>query len=478
MTLDNIQKLLEPKRMRPAFDYEESKKLLPKWPKPLAHEAFYGLAGGVVRRIEPHTESDPAALLVQFLCAFGNIIGRNSHFQIEADKHFGNLFVILAGESAKGRKGTSWGQVSKLFEQVDPVWKQNCVRSGLASGEGLLWAVRDPIEKQQPKKECPDQFETVVVDPGVSDKRLLTIESEFAAVLKALEREGNKLSAMIRDAWDRGELSSLTKSATAKASNAHISICGHITKTELLRYLSMTETANGFGNRFLWVCVKRSKLLPEGGRQPDMTNEINQLRDAVDFGRRAHSLSFDPAARSMWIELYEDLSKESPGLLGAMTARAEPQILRLASIYALLDRASLVSLSHLQAAVAVWDYCEASCAYLFGGQTGDKTADKILEALVICPEGMTQTEIHEQVFNRHAKASDMARALETLERFGLIQKKSEPGQGRTASRWFASSNELANSELSEESETCADAEPDNSHNSHNSRFAEEWSWGG
>ena len=34
-------------------------------------DAFHGLAGDVIRRIEPHTESDPAALLVQFLIAFG-----------------------------------------------------------------------------------------------------------------------------------------------------------------------------------------------------------------------------------------------------------------------------------------------------------------------------------------------------------------------------------------------------------------------
>ncbi len=32
------------------------------WPEPLADEAFYGLAGDIVRTIEPHTEADPAAL--------------------------------------------------------------------------------------------------------------------------------------------------------------------------------------------------------------------------------------------------------------------------------------------------------------------------------------------------------------------------------------------------------------------------------
>ncbi|MFC1944493.1 hypothetical protein ACFLX5_03240 [Chloroflexota bacterium] len=30
------------------------------WPNPLEEEAFYGLAGDVVRAIAPHTEADPA----------------------------------------------------------------------------------------------------------------------------------------------------------------------------------------------------------------------------------------------------------------------------------------------------------------------------------------------------------------------------------------------------------------------------------
>src|SRR5215472_11202690 len=48
-----------------------------QWPAPLAAQAFYGVAGEIVRCIEPHTEADPAALLFQFLCVFGNLVGRS-----------------------------------------------------------------------------------------------------------------------------------------------------------------------------------------------------------------------------------------------------------------------------------------------------------------------------------------------------------------------------------------------------------------
>src|SRR5262249_53961795 len=104
-----------------------------------------------------------------------------------------------------------------------------------------------------------------VIDPGVVDKRLLVVESEFASPLCVMKREGNTLSSLLRLAWETGSLRSMTKNSPARATGAHISVIGHITRTELCRHLDETETANGFGNRILWVCARRSKVLPEGG---------------------------------------------------------------------------------------------------------------------------------------------------------------------------------------------------------------------
>src|SRR5437660_378269 len=47
------------------------------WLEPMASAALTGLAGEIVRTIEPHTEADPVAILLQFLVAFGNVVGRN-----------------------------------------------------------------------------------------------------------------------------------------------------------------------------------------------------------------------------------------------------------------------------------------------------------------------------------------------------------------------------------------------------------------
>ena len=78
----------------------------PAWPT-LAQAAYHGLAGEVVARLLPNTESDPAALLLQYLTSFGNAVGRQPYYLVERTRHFCNLFVVLIGSTAKARKGTA-----------------------------------------------------------------------------------------------------------------------------------------------------------------------------------------------------------------------------------------------------------------------------------------------------------------------------------------------------------------------------------
>ena len=411
----------------------------PAWPATLKEEAFHGLAGEIVRAIEPHSEADPAALLLQFLVAFGSVIGRTAHFVAEADRHFLNLFLVLVGVSSKGRKGTAWGHVRRLAESVDPTWTPR-VKSGLSSGEGLIWAVRDPIEGTEPVKEKgkPTHYEQVVKDEGVSDKRLHAHEPEFAGTLRVLGRDGNTLSPLMRNAWDKGDLESLTKNSPAKATGAHISIVGHVTKPELLRYLDSTEAGNGFGNRFLWACVRRSKSLPEGGNlhEVDFAPLLKRLREAVEFARGVGEMRRDEEARALWREVYPALSEGKLGLTGAVTSRAEAQVMRMACIYALLDLSSVVRKEHLQAALAVWEYVEASAQFIFGNALGDPIADELLRALRGSPEGLTRTAIS-GLFSGHRASQQIGRALGVLVERGLVYSEDKGTGGRPAEVWRA-----------------------------------------
>jgi hypothetical protein len=278
-----------------------------------------------------------------------------------------------------------------------------------------------------------------MVDPGESDKRLLIIEPEFASTLTVMSREGNTLSTTVRQAWDSGDLSPLTKNNPLKATSSHISIIGHITKHELLACLDDKDKANGFANRFLWVLVKRSKELPEGGAVPDKLLQplAERLSTVIAFSRTISEVKRDEAAKALWAEVYHDLSEGKPGLLGAVLSRAEAQVLRLSIVYALLDMSAVVRVEHLRAALAVWEYCERSAVIIFGKRLGDPTADRILEALRNAgPTGMTETQIY-NLFGGHKSAKERERALNVLMQLGLAASEQEETPGRTRTVWRA-----------------------------------------
>ena len=286
----------------------------------LAEEAFTGLAGDIVRMIEPHTESDPAGLLLSAHAFFGNCIGRGPHYRVESTEHGLNLFVLKIGDSAKARKGTGEDRVLSLFRHVDQRWASRRLHTGLSSGEGVIWEVRDPIIKMVKEgKGASAAMVEEIVDAGIEDRRLLVIESEFAGALRAMQREGNILSRVLRDAWDRGDLATLTKNSPARATGACVSIIGHITAAELRECLDRTEMANGFGNRFLFACVRRSKFLPFGGNLPDehVYAMATQVTHAVERARAIRQVGMSPEAAKGWEDIYCDLSADRPGLLGS-----------------------------------------------------------------------------------------------------------------------------------------------------------------
>jgi hypothetical protein len=405
-------------------------------PFPIMDEAAYrGIFGEIVETIEPHTEADPVAILLSALAAFGSAYGRRGYVEISGTRHHGNLFVGIVGDTARARKGTSWSPVKNIFGTAEPEWTQNRIVGGLSSGEGLINVVRDEVEGED------KDGDTIVVDKGVLDKRLLVAESELSQGLKVLRREGNTLSPILRNAWDGGDLATLTRNSPLRATEPHISILGHITSTELLKHLVESEAANGFGNRFLWACVKRSKKLPFGGElsSVDMSPIIRGLRSTLDH--RAGRMSFAQSARDTWVEMYASLTEDRPGMFGMITARAEAQTLRLAILYALAAGSNEIGVEHLASAYAVWGYCEDSALYLFGDQLGDADADKLLDALRGSPEGMSRTQIRD-LFQRNKKPEELQRILDLLESFGkaYVKKEKAAGMGaggRPPEVWYA-----------------------------------------
>ena len=404
---------------------DEPEVLLPS----LGERAFHGLAGEFVKVLSPHTEADPAALLVQTLVAFGAAVGRGPHLILDGSRHQPNEYAVIVGASGKGRKGTSWARIKSVFDGADPEFATHRIKTGLSSGEGLIFQVRDPIESYDIKKG-----EMVISDPGVEDKRLLAMEPEFASVLKVLERDGNLLSPILRSAWDGGKLSPLTKSHAIEATDSHVSLIGHITEEELVRRLNETEAANGFGNRILWVFSRRARLLPFGGQfGPEKIEEFgSRFRARLEAARIIGPMGMTEDFRRLWERIYPDLSEGKGGLSGGLTSRAEAHAMRLGMIYALVDGSQNMEADHLRAALEIVAYVQDTVRWIFGESLGDPISDAILEGLKSGPK--TRTELS-RIFGNHKSAHLIDRAVKSLAGGGRIISTVEKTAGRERTVW-------------------------------------------
>jgi hypothetical protein len=391
------------------------------FPSPPARAVYHGVAGEIVQTIAPHTEADPVAILAQLMVAFGAAVGRGAWFQVEATRHHPNEFLVLVGDSAKARKGSSWDHVRRLLDDTDPTLAARTL-TGLSSGEGLIWAVRDPTDS----------------DPGAGDRRLLVVEPEFASVLKTASRDISTLSPTLRSAWDGRPLAILTRSAPARAMAAHIAVIGHITSTELQHHISPVELANGLLNRFLLIACRRVRLLPDGGHPDPLhgTGLDRALAIALAAARDAGQLKLTEPARAAWHDAYRQLAQPQPGIAGQHAARAEAHTIRLALIYTLLDRAPAIDPDHLQAALALQSYAARSAAWALEPDTGDPIAEQLHAALRRSPDGLTRTQLRD-LLNRNIPARRLDQALANLAAAGKADRQRILTAGRPAQLWTA-----------------------------------------
>ncbi len=135
--------------------------------------------------------------------------------------------------------------------------------------------------------------------------------------------------------------------------------------------------------------------------------------------------------------VYARLSAERTGLFGSVTARAAAQVLRLSLVYAALDCSEIVRPAHLQAALAFWQYCDDSARHIFGDATGDRVADRILDALRGTGADGLDVEAISNLFSHHVSANRRDAALRLLEDAGLVFKRVEPTEGRNRTVYVA-----------------------------------------
>lgn len=395
----------------------------------LGSAALHGLAGQIVREIQPHTEASPAAMLLTLLTTVGAMVGRGAFTRVGPEPHHPVLFSLIVGPSGSG-KGVSMSAVRPVLASGDsteaPFMRSRVVK-GFQSGEALVQAAAD---------FAPENPSDTSLEAPAPDQRMLVVESEFAKVLTVAQRQGSVLSTNLRSAWDSEPLECRTRKEKLIVTGAHICVVTHITPDELRSTLDTVEIANGFANRFLPIWSSPHQLTPKPGvLPPERIAELGrQLRACVEFGQGVGEIGRSQEFEDTWASLYYVVRLRPSGgqAFDALTARAAPHILRLALMYALLDREPMLGLPHLEAAAAVWEYCEATVAHVWGATLGSADLDRLYDAVVAAgPGGLARVDIS-RLFSRNAtkqKLDELVYALVSRE-LARVETQSTGGRPR------------------------------------------------
>ena len=412
------------------------------WPT-LDPAALAGTAGKILSPVLRHTEADTAALLVQTLALFGATVN-GPHILVANQEHRAVLHALVVGSTSGGAKGTSWGAAKALLHAAVPMFAVN-FDSGLNSGEGLIERVRDESEDGNGK--------TI---PGVDDKRLVILEEEYRTVLTRGKREGNSLSMVLRLCWDGAVLRSMTRKTNAlTATGAHIIVIGHVTPREFIAALADSDLAGGSVNRLLITLSRRRRLAGVGlGNIPDDTLKPSAklLADSIRHAGNRRRINFDDDAAERWEIEYHRLTADRPDSRATdATARAASQVIRLALIYTLLDRADAIGTQQLDAALALWDYCDRSARWLFSSHAAEAAhgeSTKLLAFITAAGSvGRTRTEIYRDFYRSNKKAAEIDQQLAPLVHSGAVIEEVMPrntaaGEGRPVTVYAASSERI------------------------------------
>lgn len=383
---------------------------------------YYGLAGDLAALAVQDSEASKVGVYLSFLVMAAALLGRDKYIRIGETKHHARLFSVLVGASAKARKGTSFKPVERILKEAENMMiyaKHSCLAvrdGGLSSAEGLAWQVRDEAENTD-KNGVP-------LHEGITDKRLLIVEEELGNVFKQCQRDGNALSPTLRRLWDGGTLAPMTKNNQVTATNPHINVLGHITQFELKCLLTSSDTHNGLANRFLWCCVRRSQKLafPKPMNDDRLKGLAGQLARAISQSNIETELQLTDNAKTFWSKKYHEISLDRMGVIGSVTSRSEPYVMRLSVLFALLDCTDTIDTHHIQAACHVVEFCNQSAEYIFTSHSESATgsdAEKLLNALAEKP--MTQTEIS-SLFNRNKKRHELIAMFKELQSMNKIEK--------------------------------------------------------
>ncbi len=284
-------------------------------------------------------------------------------------------YIVLVGRTGMARKDTARRFVQKLWTET--IGKDRAVgyAPGIGSGEKLLDLLADQQALKQFRSGGNEDADDEVVLPGRS---LWLTLGEMRTMLNKGQQDFVKatLFPIMNEVWDGNSTVGLpTRTNPFEVQGANLNILAGTTKAWLTDFLIEEQVLGGFFNRFVFYPGEDERDLPNPP-PPNATkwnSLVRKLRDVLEFWAKQSRSSLmihganTETAWSSWYCDFKNRARSMADLDTALLIRLPDHIMRQAALHASLDCSLEIRIEHLQPALELGRYWEASYLYVWAG---------------------------------------------------------------------------------------------------------------
>lgn len=389
--------------------------------------AWRGLFKDYRDMVAPTTEAADAFHYATFLQVFGVLIGRRL-FVYHATRLYPNFYTCLVGRSGLTRKDTTWSRgrvvldALHAYSEDDPSPPFKTLR-GIRSYEGLL-----------------DEL------AGERKVRLIQLGELLSLLAKARQDSLGNIIPALNELYDSPDLLNppVHQKDVKPAIEPFLSIMAGTTQDWLQKALTERDIYGGFANRWIYFYGLPKDPMPNPPKvDPDKRNELvgelNQIRSWAEDVRNGE-ITISDEANALFEEYYREYYGrcQLPGLIPTLIVRIQDFIWKIALLYAVDTMSETISKDHLEAAIAVGKYLEASVAEVFasfGTSSGKAQETKLLDFLRAEGGPVPEREVYRR-FNMSAKKLESV--VTPLLKIGLVKDSyQKTDRGRHVRRYEA-----------------------------------------
>lgn len=393
----------------------------------LPNIAWRGLFKDYRDMVASTTEAADAFHYATFLQVFGCTIGR--HLSVyHATKLYPNFYNCLVGRSGLTRKDTTWARGRAVLDRLHAESENNPsppfkIVRGIRSYEGLL-----------------DEL------AGERKVRLIQLGELLSLLAKAKQDSLGNIIPALNELYDSPNLLNppVHQKDVKPATEPFLSIMAGTTQDWLQKALTERDIYGGFANRWLYFYGLPKDPMPNPPKvDPDKRNAIvralNQIRDwatAVPNGEITISDEASELFEAYYGEYYRRC--QLPGLIPTLIVRIQDFIWKIALLYAADTMSEAISSDHLEAAIAVGKYLEASVAEVFasfGTSNGKAQETRLLDFLRAEGGPVPEREVYRRL---NMSAKELESVVTPLLKIGLVQNSyQKTDRGRQVKRYEA-----------------------------------------